>query len=233
MVKLVAQELAKFHSMDIPIRKTIDPESDKWCVLSPREVDLFSGWVGNLRDHVAEGNIKPQEGFLELLNEISGELKWLKKFLDDFLQESKPEIAFCHNDFSCDNIIVPRDQSRGRIMLIDYEFSFYDYRSHDFATFFAQYDHHPSLAERTEFFRHYLGPNFDQNLARKLIFEADRFTVVHSMKRVTLLPLLSAGNPNNPVDFNILVRFRFLWGALIFTTLFCSRLIRGSYGQIT
>lgn len=76
----------------------------------------------------------------KLLNvDYESELTWYQRELDLFLHQHNPPIVFCHNDPHRGNIIIPDDDSKGKIMLVDFESASYNYRGFDIAIHFIDH----------------------------------------------------------------------------------------------
>jgi len=133
----LAQKLAKFHSIKMPIPKD---NSKTWLL------GVSDNWFdSNLRKSLSEGvlyeAIRNQNRETLSRVDFETELQWTKKAI---LASYSP-IVFTHCDFNRGNILI-RDQkiefnNNLDIFLIDFDFSSYNYRGIDFGRYFSSWGH--------------------------------------------------------------------------------------------
>ncbi len=92
LVKEMAQKLAKFHSLKVPIKRTNDWYFSLLDISYETACNRF-----NLDEMIAQNNLK----FLRE-NDIKLEIIWIK----NIILESKTPFVFCHNDFRSMNILI-------------------------------------------------------------------------------------------------------------------------------
>ena len=118
----LARRLARFHAMDVPIKKTgnwIFDFFDESYKLSKERFDI-KYLIQKSRSQTLKDN------------DLGQELEWLKKTI---LNVDSPQ-AFTHVDFRGCNIMVTQNQG---IVLCDFEYSCYGFRGYDFGTIFGEY----------------------------------------------------------------------------------------------
>jgi len=122
--KCNAMKIAKYHSMELPLNKEptwVWENVEKWmsvavvaCFEDPVHQDLFN-------------QIKKMQ--------LSEEYFRLKSSLE----ELKSKVVFCHNDTQEGNILLIEKDKQPDVMLIDYEYSSYNYRGFDFGNHFCEW----------------------------------------------------------------------------------------------
>ncbi|KAM8861504.1 choline/ethanolamine kinase [Synchiropus picturatus] len=185
----IATKLARFHEMVMPFNK-----EPKW---------LF-GTINKYMDEVIklkftrEAHVKKYKKLMKL--DLPAELESLKALL----AETPSPVVFCHNDVQEGNILILHsgDQSNSdRLMLIDFEYSSYNYRGFDFGNHFCEWmydytynqwpfykateDNYPTREQQLHFIRSYLSEqkkysemNMDlENVEENMIIEANRYAL--------------------------------------------------------
>ncbi|KAM6961424.1 choline/ethanolamine kinase [Aplochiton taeniatus] len=156
----IASKLARFHRMMMPFNK-----EPKWLFGT---IDKYMDQVMNLK-FVREAHVKKYNKLLMM--DIPAELESLQKLL----ATTPSPVVFCHNDVQEGNILMLEDRdsaSSERLMLIDFEYSSYNYRGFDFGNHFCEwmYDYtydqwpfykatpesYPSKEQQLHFIRSYL-----------------------------------------------------------------------------
>ncbi|XP_075905318.1 choline/ethanolamine kinase-like [Nelusetta ayraudi] len=123
----IATSLAHFHNMDMPFNK--DPE---WLFGT---IDKFMNQVMKV-NFVHEASQKKYERLIKL--DLPAELESLR----ELLAATPSPVVFCHNDLTAGNILelaAQEHNSSGRLMLIDFEFSSYNYRGFEFGNYFCEW----------------------------------------------------------------------------------------------
>ncbi|XP_037110062.1 choline/ethanolamine kinase isoform X1 [Syngnathus acus] len=194
----IATKMARFHKMVMPFNK---------------EPTWLFGTINKYMDQVLtltftrDTHVKKYQKLMKLNLEM--ELKNLRKLL----AETPSPVVFCHNDVqegfctsgvSAGNVLILHngDQtSTDRLMLIDFEYSSYNYRGFDFGNHFCEwmYDYtynqwpfykatpedYPSREQQLHFIRSYLSEQRgcgDQNVDQRqmeedIIIEANRYAL--------------------------------------------------------
>ncbi|CAH2273679.1 choline ethanolamine kinase [Pelobates cultripes] len=155
----IAEKIARFHGMEMPFNK-----EPLWLFST---MDKYMSQISSLsftQDHL-------EEKFNQLKSfHLEEEMKNLRRLL-----ESTPSpVVFCHNDVQEGNILLLSTQSSptDRLMLIDFEYSSYNYRGFDLGNHFcewaynyhhdewpfykAQLEDYPTREQQLHFFRSYL-----------------------------------------------------------------------------
>ncbi|XP_033089299.1 choline/ethanolamine kinase isoform X1 [Trachypithecus francoisi] len=168
----IATKMAQFHGMEMPFTK--EPH---W---------LF----GTMERYLKQIQDLPPTGLSEMnlleMYSLKDEMGNLRKLL-----ESTPSpVVFCHNDIQEGNILLLSEpENADSLMLVDFEYSSYNYRGFDIGNHFCEwvYDYtheewpfykarptdYPTQGEQLHFIRHYLaeakkGETLSQEEQRKL-----------------------------------------------------------------
>lgn len=186
----VAEKLAKFHGMTMPFNK-----EPKW---------LF-GTMDKYLSQVMRLNFT-RESQLRLYNcLLSYNLLQEMDTLRALLKSTPSPVVFCHNDCQEGNILLLKghQNSEQKLMLIDFEYSSYNYRGFDIGNHFCEwmYDYncdefpffkvntkaYPSKAQQMHFIENYLreyDPEFDNlseedqmRLKEEMYVEVNRFSL--------------------------------------------------------
>ncbi|XP_037110437.1 choline kinase alpha isoform X2 [Syngnathus acus] len=161
----VAEKMAKFHGMRMPFNK-----EPKW---------LF-GTMDKYLSQVMRLNFT-RESHLRRFNRLLGyNLLQEMDLLKSLLESTHSPVVFCHNDCQEGNILLLKghhQSDKQKLMLIDFEYSSYNYRGFDIGNHFCEwmYDYncdefpffkvnaqaYPSKAQQLHFIENYLRA-FDQ-----------------------------------------------------------------------
>nr|XP_057931335.1 choline/ethanolamine kinase isoform X2 [Doryrhamphus excisus] len=186
----IATKMARFHEMVMPFNK---------------EPTWLFGTINKYMDQVLtlsftrDAHVKKYKKLMKL--NLPAELKNLR----ELLAATPSPVVFCHNDVQEGNILILHkgDQtSTDRLMLIDFEYSSYNYRGFDFGNHFCEWmydytynkwpfykatpDDYPSREQQLIFIRSYLnelrgegsGDNVDQRqIEEDMIIEANRYAL--------------------------------------------------------
>ncbi|NP_001120148.1 choline/ethanolamine kinase [Xenopus tropicalis] len=156
----IAEKLARFHKMEMPFNK-----KPVWLF---RTMEEYMSQISSLSFTQKED----VEKFNQLKSlSLEEEMQKLKLLL---LSTASP-VVFCHNDVQEGNILLLSSRSSSpsdRLMLIDFEYSSYNYRGFDIGNHFcewaynyqhnewpfykAQLNDYPSRVQQLRFFRSYL-----------------------------------------------------------------------------
>jgi len=164
VAKRIAEQMAKFHAMDMPLRKK-----------PTFMMSLAQNWLDDLR---------PTTQNLKLPQDLNLDLEWEK--LKVIMANTPSKVVLCHNDLQEGNIlIVERDPERrlikgedadggaeDEIRMIDFEYAAYNHRGFDISQHFNEYCYdydvteppffkkdasaYPSREQQMTFYRSYL-----------------------------------------------------------------------------
>uniref|UniRef100_A0A8C7XHH0 Ethanolamine kinase n=1 Tax=Oryzias sinensis TaxID=183150 RepID=A0A8C7XHH0_9TELE len=183
----IAIKMARFHKMVMPFNK-----EPKWLFGS---LNKYMDQVMNI-SFVREAHLKKYKKLMRL--DLPAELENLRKLL----AATPSPVVFCHNDVQEGKYLSDKDgNSTDRLMLIDFEYSSYNYRGFDFGNHFCEwmYDYtfdewpffkatpknYPSREQQLLFIRSYLG-EYDNNsevgvdrtqIEEDMIIEANRYAL--------------------------------------------------------
>lgn len=182
----IANKMARFHRMVMPFNK-----EPKWLF---KTMDRYMEQIKTIT-FVREAHIKKFKKLMKY--DLPTELVNLRALL----AETPSPVVFCHNDVQEGNILMldGRDpDSSDKLMLIDFEYSSYNYRGFDFGNHFCEWvydythdswpfykanlDNYPNREQQLHFFRNYLsegknGECGDQAKLEEMITEANRFAL--------------------------------------------------------
>lgn len=185
----IATKLARFHKMVMPFNK-----EPKWLFGT---IDKYMDQVMKLQFN-REAHVKKYKKLMKL--DLPVELERLRALL----AATPSPVVFCHNDVQEGNILMLEDNqksSNDRLMLIDFEYSSYNYRGFDFGNYFCEwmYDYtynqwpfykatpedYPSREQQLHFIRNYLaeqGGHSDVKIdptqvEEDMIIEANRYAL--------------------------------------------------------
>lgn len=153
---LIAQELAKIHALNVPVRKVPDLVNTN-----------MTKWLIDVEDVLQNDQGK----YFLSLNEYRKEIEWLTTEM----AKTKSPAVYCHNDLQGGNVLYREDITQNgnpNLVLIDFEFGGYNYRGFDFANHFCEWcfdygtmeyphfqmkmDKFPTRQEQIDFFTIYL-----------------------------------------------------------------------------
>uniref|UniRef100_A0AAV2KVD9 Ethanolamine kinase n=2 Tax=Knipowitschia caucasica TaxID=637954 RepID=A0AAV2KVD9_KNICA len=185
----IATKVARFHNMVMPFNK-----EPKWLFAT---IDKYMDQVMKLQFN-REAHVKKYKKLMKL--DLPGELERLRALL----AATPSPVVFCHNDVQEGNILMldDRDQSSNDcLMLIDFEYSSYNYRGFDFGNHFCEWmydytynqwpfykaspENYPSREQQLNFLRSYLAEQqghsdmkMDQTRVEEdMIIEANRYAL--------------------------------------------------------
>ncbi|KAL9223996.1 hypothetical protein vseg_000073 [Gypsophila vaccaria] len=197
LVAKIAQQLRKFHEVDIPGSR----EPQLWI-----DISKFFAKASNLRFD----DIEKQRKFETIsFEEIQSEINELKTLTDRL----HAPVVFSHNDLLCGNIML--NDEEGKLYLIDFEYGSYNYRGFDIGNHFNEYagydcDYslYPSKEDQYHFFRHYLLPDAPNEVAETeleaLYVETNTFKLTSHMYWA-IWALIQA--KMSPIDFDYVSYF--------------------------
>ncbi|CAG9831066.1 unnamed protein product [Diabrotica balteata] len=180
----IAKKMAAIHSMEVPLHKA--PE---WLW------NTLDRWLNSLKNMQLTNMPESTKHILEKVN-FGSEIEWLRTRLEG---ENSP-VVFCHNDMQVGNILLPRDaelennnDEEPKLVIIDFEYCSYNYRSFDIANHFLEWvydythkeypfyseDHskYPTEKQRLAFIRAYLRERGSRENPKKILREVEVFTL--------------------------------------------------------
>ncbi|XP_037745435.1 choline/ethanolamine kinase isoform X1 [Chelonia mydas] len=156
----IAMKMSRFHGMVMPFNK-----EPKW---------LF-GTMERYLKQIAELTF-PQEAQRKLFNQLKAyNLQKEMGSLRELLESTPSPVVFCHNDVQEGNILLlagRESHPSDKLMLIDFEYSSYNYRGFDIGNHFCEWvydythdtwpfyqasmENYPTRQQQLHFIRHYL-----------------------------------------------------------------------------
>ncbi|XP_072242693.1 choline kinase alpha isoform X2 [Leuresthes tenuis] len=187
----VAEKMVKFHGMRMPFNK-----EPKW---------LF-GTMDKYLNQVMRLNFTRESHLRRFNRLLAHNLPQELEILKSLLESTHSPVVFCHNDCQEGNILLLKgcqSSDKQKLMLIDFEYSSYNYRGFDIGNHFCEwmYDYncdefpffkvspqnYPSKAQQLHFIESYLsesGRGFDNlsleeqiRLKEELYVEVNRFAL--------------------------------------------------------
>ncbi|KAI1887991.1 hypothetical protein AGOR_G00180450 [Albula goreensis] len=156
----IAVKLARFHGMVMPFNK-----EPKWLFGT---IDRYMEQILKLK-FVRDAHVKKFNKLMKY--NLQAELESLRTLL----AETPSPVVFCHNDVQEGNILMLDDRdpsSNEKLMLIDFEYSSYNYRGFDFGNHFCEWaydytydqwpffkanmENYPNRQQQLHFIRNYL-----------------------------------------------------------------------------
>ncbi|XP_073185149.1 choline/ethanolamine kinase isoform X1 [Lepidochelys kempii] len=156
----IAMKMSRFHGMVMPFNK-----EPKW---------LF-GTMERYLKQIAELTF-PQEAQRKLFSQLRAyDLQKEVRSLRELLESTPSPVVFCHNDVQEGNILLlagRESHPSDKLMLIDFEYSSYNYRGFDIGNHFCEWvydythdtwpfyqasmENYPTRQQQLHFIRHYL-----------------------------------------------------------------------------
>uniref|UniRef100_A0A8C3VY93 Ethanolamine kinase n=1 Tax=Catagonus wagneri TaxID=51154 RepID=A0A8C3VY93_9CETA len=187
----IAEKMARFHGMKMPFNK-----EPKW---------LF-GTMEKYLDQVLRVKFAGGSKVKQLHQLLSYNLPLELENLRSLLESTPSPVVFCHNDCQEGNILLlegREDSEKQKLMLIDFEYSSYNYRGFDIGNHFCEwmydYNHerypffrantlkYPSRKQQLHFISNYLAAfqNDSENLSNEekaaleedMLLEVNRFAL--------------------------------------------------------
>uniref|UniRef100_A0A8V5FPY8 Ethanolamine kinase n=1 Tax=Melopsittacus undulatus TaxID=13146 RepID=A0A8V5FPY8_MELUD len=187
----IAVKMSRFHGMVMPFNK-----EPKW---------LFGTMERYLRQ-ISELSFPQAEQLRKLKQLRMYNLEAEMRSLRDLLESTPSPVVFCHNDVQEGNVLLLAGReasSSDKLMLIDFEYSSYNYRGFDIGNHFCEwtydYTHHswpffkatpenyPSREQQLHFIRHYLSeapgyrrdaaPEEQARIEQEMLTEIQRFVL--------------------------------------------------------
>ncbi|AWP08599.1 putative choline/ethanolamine kinase [Scophthalmus maximus] len=185
----LATKLAHFHEMLMPFNK-----EPKW---------LF-GTMGRYMDQVMKLNFVREAQLKKYKKLMKFDLPAELESLRALLAATPSPVVFCHNDVTEGNILIlegRKPSAKERLMLIDFEYSSYNYRGFDFGNHFCEWvydytydqwpfykatpENYPTREQQLHFIRNYLAeqrkytdlPVDQTQIEEDMLLEANRFAL--------------------------------------------------------
>ncbi|XP_064214571.1 choline/ethanolamine kinase isoform X2 [Tribolium castaneum] len=179
----IAQKMAAIHTMEVPLHK-----EPGWLW------DTIDRWLRTCESKLKSDDVP--EFFRNSVDcDFLSEVDWLKKRLE---MENCP-VVFCHNDMQEGNILIRQDGPENnnnedpQIVVIDFEYCSYNYRSFDIANHFVEWvydyteaeypfykeqlENYPSKKQRLLFIKAYLEARGLKENPKKILREVEVFTL--------------------------------------------------------
>ncbi|KAF7662903.1 hypothetical protein LDENG_00223270 [Lucifuga dentata] len=185
----IANKMSRFHDMEMPFNKV-----PKWLFGT---IDKYMDDVMKLK-FVRDTHVKKYNKLMKY--DLPAELESLRSLL----AATPSPVVFCHNDVQEGNILMLQDvdeSSTERLMLIDFEYSSYNYRGFDFGNHFCEWmynytydqwpffkatpENYPTREQQLHFIRSYLAEQkghsevtMDQTQEEEdMLIEANRYAL--------------------------------------------------------
>ncbi|XP_066251808.1 choline/ethanolamine kinase isoform X2 [Euwallacea similis] len=183
----IAEKMAALHSMEVPLHK-----EPTWLW------NTINRWITTCDTKL---KTTTPDFIRELLTgvDLRAEFKWLKNRLE---QENSP-VVFCHNDMQEGNILTSLDSDKendpqgSELIIIDFEYCSYNYRSFDIANHFIEWvynyseekfpfyredlSNYPTEKQRLTFIRSYLNSVGSREQPKKILKEVEVFTLASNL----------------------------------------------------
>lgn len=180
--RLIAEKMAMIHQMEVPLHK-----EPTWLW------QTLHRWLNTWKDMSAT-KLPPDAQPLQECD-LHAEARWIRQTVD----ELHCPVAFCHNDMQEGNILSVQDENENnygepRLVIIDFEYCSYNYRSFDLANHFLEWvydythksapyykatmENYPSEAQRLHFIHAYLKEQDSDEDPQVLMHEVRVFTLV-------------------------------------------------------
>lgn len=183
--RLIAEKLAKFHALDMPLCK------------EPKFLyETMDQWMERVSEVLRESHFGEDRYFMQKFRgyHLEEELCTLK----EILSQVKSPVVFSHNDLQEGNILLNdkcTDLSK-MLTVIDWEYCSYNYRGYDFGNHFLEWcynyqvseypyftytdSYYPTKEQQYTFFRAYLqasGCDINDEVLREMYTEANTFAL--------------------------------------------------------
>ena len=168
-MSLLARNLARFHSMKVPIKNNFI--NDNW---------LFKN-VGEFYEDAIK-----KFGLNEFTTDLNNEIIWMKNLISDL----DSLIVFAHNDIHGGNILIRENcnQKDDKLLFCDFDWSAYGYRGNDFGRFFGELNENEGLLEAIELF---LENYINEYVQNNDVCEDRRNQIKHLVKETKVFMLFS------------------------------------------
>ncbi|XP_006816045.1 choline/ethanolamine kinase-like [Saccoglossus kowalevskii] len=185
----IAQKLAGFHGMDLPLSK-----EPTWVI------NMCHRWLHEVLHSISFTTPELDTKYNKLLSYgLPEELKYLEKMIE---VTSSPTV-FCHNDLNEGNILLVNSDSKcNRLMFIDFEYAGYNHRGFDIANHFCEWtfdyttttppyykydpENYPNKEQQLRFIRAYLN-SFDNAMNDLESRETEEVKMLTEIKRFSML----------------------------------------------
>lgn len=163
IIRMVAERLATFHSLDMPLCK-----KPRWMF------SVIKRWISEIQNNFSGHSTKEKvddNSHDTILKLQAIDMQKECDNLMDIVSQVDSPVVFCHNDLQEGNILydpTQREPSK-KMTIIDWEYGNYNYRGFDLGNHFCEWaigyfddsfvmepQRYPSREQQYSFFRHYL-----------------------------------------------------------------------------
>lgn len=163
IIRMVAERLATFHSLDMPLCK-----KPRWMF------SVIKRWISEIQNNFSGHSTKEKvddNSHDTILKLQAIDMQKECDNLMDIVSQVDSPVVFCHNDLQEGNILydpTQREPSK-EMTIIDWEYGNYNYRGFDLGNHFCEWaigyfddsfvmepQRYPSREQQYSFFRHYL-----------------------------------------------------------------------------
>lgn len=183
--RMIAEKLACFHALDMPLCK------------EPRFLnDTMDKWMIEVKEVLSRNHSRKEEHYMRTFREynLEDELETLKEILSTV----ESPVVFSHNDLQEGNILYSKSclDPNKQMIVIDWEYCSYNYRGYDFGNHFLEWcynykvsdspyftftrHYYPTQEQQYEFFKAYLNASnceVDCDTLRRMYIEANTFAL--------------------------------------------------------
>ncbi|KAK3801541.1 hypothetical protein RRG08_047207 [Elysia crispata] len=191
VMNLVAEKLARFHSLDMPLCK-----KPRWFK------SMVRGWIKDVKN-----NLDKHREARDALEKMSPNFDLETEFKELLRTASNLNcpVVFCHNDLQGGNVLLAdqaSDTVPARITIIDWEYAHYNFRGFDLGNHFNEwmfdysstgkpgfehnFDNYPSRDEQFHFFRAYLKASECEGFEKEEVKESDLWTLYRETNTLAL-----------------------------------------------
>lgn len=182
----IAQKLAQFHTLDMPLCK------------EPRFIsDMVDKWIIDVTESLKSNRNPNDAQHVQRFKSYNLGKEW--EILRGTLAKLHSPVVFSHNDLQEGNILYFKDcaDPTKRLTVIDWEYCSYNYRGNDFGNHFCEwtYDYHidtspyyketpenyPTRQQQYDFFRAYLqesGSDITEEVLSDMYTEANTYALL-------------------------------------------------------
>ncbi|KAK7099283.1 choline/ethanolamine kinase-like [Littorina saxatilis] len=190
IAQLVAERLATFHSLDMPLCK-----KPRWMF------SIIKRWISEIQNNFSGHSMKGAGGVEGGDSETILRLQAIDMekecdVLMKIVSKVDSPVVFCHNDLQEGNILYNSSESdpEKKMTIIDWEYGNYNYRGFDLGNHFCEWaigydeesftvepERYPSRQQQYTFFRHYLKEYGQEDVSaedlRHMYAEANTFAL--------------------------------------------------------
>ncbi|XP_025086431.1 choline/ethanolamine kinase-like isoform X2 [Pomacea canaliculata] len=186
IMQMVAEKLAAFHSLDMPLCK-----EPRWMF------NIIKRWISEIQNNFSGHSKKSNKGDRETILRLQAiDMEKECDELREIVLKLDSPVVFCHNDLQEGNILYDgtvADPDK-RMTIIDWEYGNYNYRGFDLANHFCEWaisynsnsfsmepERYPTRQQQCIFFQHYLKAlgksNVSEETLSKMYVEVNTFAM--------------------------------------------------------